>query len=675
MNKHNLRFRQVHLDFHTSPDIPGIGSKFNKKEWQDTLKAAHVNSITIFAKCHHGVSYYPTKVGKVHPNLTCNLLDEQYKACKEINVNAPIYISAGIDMAILEEHPEWLWMAPSKDENFVNYDYAPNGLRTICLNDRYMDYLCAQIEEVCELYPNCDGIFLDIISLKECCCPVCVAKMKELGLDPTKHEDRMKCAEWTLENYYKRTTESCKKTNPDMPVFHNSGHVDKSDTRIIDSYFSHLELESLPTGGWGYDHFPISAKFAKYTGFDFLGMTGKFHTTWGEFGGYKTPEALKFECMQMLAFGSKCSIGDQLHPNGKLDETTYRLIGEAYKEVEAKEAWCENTDNIADICVLSQESVTGIRDQDTNTGRILLESGYLFDLVDRKADFNKYKLLILADSIRIDDELKAKIDNYLAQGGKMILSYEAGLWKDKDEFAFNVGCEYIGLNKYQPDYLVGTGDMALDFYTSPQVMYCQSQNVKLTDGTNMGDIYDPYFNKNRHHYCSHQHAPFNEKNGFAGIVLNKDKNIIYFAHKIFDLYGLYAEIVYKKLAQKAINLLLTEPTVKTNLPSMGRVTFTQQKDKNQYVLHLLYANKSTRASKGVKVNPKGEAFVWDPYQMEVIEELMPIYNTTVEIDVKEDIKSITDEPSGKEIPFTKEKGKIKFTVPEFTCHFMPVLHY
>ena len=673
MNKHHLRFRQVHLDFHTSPDIPGIGSKFNKKEWQDTLKAAHIDSITIFAKCHHGVSYHPTKVGITHPNLTCNLLDEQYKACKEIGVNAPIYISAGIDMAILEDHPSWRWVPP-KDDFQEEFDFAPNGLRPICFNGEYLDYLCKQIEEVVEMYPNCDGIFLDIISLKECVCPTCVKWMKEHGLNPTNHEDRMKCAEHVLEEYYRRTTIACKSTNPEMPVFHNSGHVDKSDMRIINNYFSHLELESLPTGGWGYDHFPVSAKFAKYTGFDFLGMSGKFHTTWGEFGGYKTPEALKYECMQMIAFGAKCSIGDQLHPNGKLDETTYKLIGEAYKEVEAKEAWCDNVENVADICVLSQESVSKLRDQDTAVGRVLLEGGYLFDLVDKYADFNKYKLLIVADTIRVDEELKAKIDEYLAQGGKLILSGDAGLWNDKEEFAFNIGAKNVGMNKFQPDYIQSKGIMALDFYTSPQVMYSQARQVELTDGEGLADVWDPYFNKTWEHYCSHQHAPYDKVNGFPGIVLNKDKNIIYFAHKIFQLYGDYAEIIYKKLCHKAIDFLMPDQTVKTNMPSAGRIVLNDQAGENRYVLHLLYANKSLRGGKG-EYNPKNAAYVWNPYQIEVIEELTPIYNVEVEIDVPKTIKSITNEPTGEEIPFEMVDGKIKFTIPEFTCHFMPVLHY
>ena len=52
--KHPLRYRQIHLDFHTSPHIPSIGAEFDKKRWQETLKDAAVDSITLFSKCHHG---------------------------------------------------------------------------------------------------------------------------------------------------------------------------------------------------------------------------------------------------------------------------------------------------------------------------------------------------------------------------------------------------------------------------------------------------------------------------------------------------------------------------------------------------------------------------------------------------------------------------------------------
>ena len=32
-----MNFRQVHLDFHTSGKIPGIGSKFSKEQFQDAV--------------------------------------------------------------------------------------------------------------------------------------------------------------------------------------------------------------------------------------------------------------------------------------------------------------------------------------------------------------------------------------------------------------------------------------------------------------------------------------------------------------------------------------------------------------------------------------------------------------------------------------------------------------
>ena len=99
--------RKVHLDFHTSPDIPGVGSRFDKKQFQEALKEGCVDSITLFAKCHHGYTYYPSKIGKMHPNLDFDLLGAQIEAAHEIGVKAPIYITVGWSALDIEEHPEW----------------------------------------------------------------------------------------------------------------------------------------------------------------------------------------------------------------------------------------------------------------------------------------------------------------------------------------------------------------------------------------------------------------------------------------------------------------------------------------------------------------------------------------------------------------------------------------
>ena len=44
-----MRFRQVHLDFHTSEKISDIGTKFDKEQFQEALKVGHVDSITVFS--------------------------------------------------------------------------------------------------------------------------------------------------------------------------------------------------------------------------------------------------------------------------------------------------------------------------------------------------------------------------------------------------------------------------------------------------------------------------------------------------------------------------------------------------------------------------------------------------------------------------------------------------
>ena len=670
---HHLRFRQIHLDFHTSPHIPNIGEQFDARQWQDALKLGHVNSITCFSKCHHGWSYHPTSVGRMHPHLKFDLLRAQFEAAKAIDVNVPIYISAGLDDVMAGEHPEWREITVEGRYGGWTAAITSAGFHTMCFGSDYLNYLCEQIVEVVRLFPECDGIFLDIISQGECCCKACLAYMKQHGLDPSSADDRRACARAALDRYYRESTAACRCDNPNMPVFHNSGHVTKGNTGIL-QFFSHLELESLPTGGWGYDHFPLSARYVGKLGLDYMGMTGKFHTTWGEFGGYKHPNALRYECALMLANGAKCSVGDQLHPNGRMDETTYKIIGEAYAEVEAKEPWCDGVCSVADIAVLSTEAETGNRTPDTGAGRALFEEHMLFDLVDRNMELSGYKLLILPDVIEIDDELGTRISAYLKQGGRLLLTGRSGLRKNGEGFAFDIGAEYCGESPFQPDYLdfgVRRLDAALApwFVDSPLVMYMNSEQVKPTTGEVLVRIRNPYFNRTWRHYCSHQHAPAADLSEYAAAV--RKGSVLYLAHPIFSIYAAQGAVAYRHYAANAIRLMLgDDATIATNLPSTARVSLMRQPQHNRYVLHLLHANTILRGG-NVKLSPEG--YVRDSHAVEVIEDLLPLRDVEVTLRLPEAVKSVTLEPQAEEIPFDVENDRIKLRVDEFACHQMVVL--
>ncbi len=658
----HLPFRHVHLDFHTSPDIDGVGSRFDKKRFQEALKLGHVNFITLFSKCHHGWSYHPTEVGKMHPHLSFDLLRAQMDACKEIGVQTPVYLSAGVDTLAGPLHPEWRRISPEGSYSGWGWKPTEPGFHQMCFRGPYLDYLCDQIREVCRNYPDADGIFLDIINTAPCCCRYCQEWMAARGLDLRKPEDLEVCARDVLQTYYERTTAAARELNPAMPVFHNSGNIAPGHRDIL-RFFSHLELESLPTGGWGYDHYPLSAKYVQKLGLDFLGMTGKFQTSWGEFGGFKHPNALRYECAAMLAYGSKCSVGDQLHPDGEMDLSTYGVIGAAYQEVEKKEPWCDHVRNVADVGVLMECAQPGSAADrptpaDTGAGRMLLESHILFDMVDNESDFSEYRVLVLPDAVKIGPALKAKLDAYLARGGRLFLTGASGLDDDRKRFLFDVGATTSGVSGFNPDYVLPKEGLRADYLSTPNVVYAASQRVTVTDGESLGDIFDPYFNREYNHFCSHQHTPYRpEPSGYACGV--RKGNVLYLAHPIFTVYFRKAAVTYREYAMRALRSLLGPSTVEVEgLPSTGRVTLQDQSAEKRQILHLLYANTIRRGG------PGGEG-------IEVVEELLPLYGLKATVRPTKPVTGVRLVPEGRTLAFeTHDDGSISFTVDKLLCHQM-----
>ncbi len=664
---HRLRFRQVHLDFHTSEKIPDVGSRFDKARWQDALKRGRVNSVTLFSKCHHGLSYHDTEVGVRHPHMKEELLPRQIEACREIDVNCPIYISAGYDEAMIARHPEW--GVVRKGGQVFNPLAA--GFKRLCFNTPYLDYLCAQIEEAARRF-DIDGVFLDIVGPVPCYCKWCLAAMLEQGLDPEDDEQVSAFAFDVLRNYYERTTAACRVKDPDLPVFHNSGHIYKG-LKLQMQYVTHLELESLPTGGWGYDHFPLSARYVSHSGMDFMGMTGKFHTTWGEFGGFKRAAALKYECAAMIAAGTKCSIGDQLHPDGDMNEDTYRLIGEAYAHVEKCEPWCEGAEPVCEIAIVSHEAnqhlagrgLTRGSAADEGAGRMMLEAHALFTLIDETMDFARYKLLIFPDEIEFTNELADKVNAFLAAGGKVILSGDSGLSSDRTRFVVDAGLEVAGRSPWRPDYITPGEKLRRAPVRGPFVVYTGAWDVKPVNAETLAGRRIPYFNRRFDHFCSHQHAPDAQDSPYPAVTSNG--RVAYFAHKVFTNYRELGQPLYRDLVQDVVELLIGKPAVVTNLPTGGRMTLTKQPARSRYVLHLLYAALSKRGADAAVSHHKRP--------VEIIEDEIPLYDIDCEAAIPEEVTSVALVPGGRELPFTRDAGRVRFRAPEVRTHQMVELSY
>jgi hypothetical protein len=658
-----LRFRQIHLDFHTSEAIDGIGKNFSKSQFQEALKQGHVDSITVFSKCHHGWAYHPSDKNEIHPGLKFDLLKEMIDAAHEINVKTPVYISAGLDEKMARRHPEWLLRHENESTTWVG-DFMKPGYHQFCMNSPYLDYLLSQIEEVVSKY-DADGIFLDIVGVRAFCrCQNCVSTIRKEGKDPRDAEVMTELAEKVYANYTKRVEEVIHSIKPGMKIFHNGGHI-RRGRRDLAKMNTHLELESLPTGGWGYDHFPLSARYAQGLGMEFLGMTGKFHNTWGEFGGYKHPNALRYEAALSIANGAKCSIGDQLHPEGIMDSATYKLIGAAYSEVEKKEAWCKSVQSITEVAVLSLEAVSGADEDHNQSGvsgtidsgavRMLLEGKILFDVIDMETDFCKYKLIILPDLVHISQDLKVKLSNFLNKGGKILATGESGLNKDKTEFAIDLGVKYIGENPFNPDFFRPFFELT-SLNNAGFVMYSKGQNIELAGGTEIGKRENPYFNRDLFTFCSHQHTPNSMEYGGPGMV--KSNNGIYIAWNMFEDYATSGSLALKEIVLYGIKELLGEKLLETNLPTQGIVTLMKQENEKRYINHLLYVSPIKRGK-----------------NVEVIEDIIPVYDVKVSIKIPEKINKVYLAPQMEELEFVNENNRVNYTVPKLECHQMVVITF
>ncbi len=670
---YELRYRQIHLDFHTSEAIEGIGSAFDPEEFAATLDRARVNSVTAFARCHHGWLYYESAAfpERVHPHLARrDLLAAQVGACHACGIRVPAYITVQWDHYTSQRHPEWAVLTP--DGRLAGTPPLEAGFyRALCVNSPYRAFLKAQTREVLESVPV-DGIFFDIVGLQECVCPHCREGMAEAGLDATRHADRLAWGQRTLDAFRADMTAFCRRYRPedDFTLFYNGGHIGPADRAGIEAY-THLEIESLPSGGWGYAHFPLSARYARGLGLDVLGMTGKFHTTWGDFHSFKNRAALEYECFRMLAANTKCGVGDQLHPTGRLCPHVYDLIGSVYREVERKEPWCRDARAVTEIGVLTPEEFSGERASESAIGvlRMLTELGRQFDILDSRGDLSAYPLLVLPDSIRLDAALAGRLAEYLAAGGRVLATFESGLTPEGDRFALDewgvalrpeatraldgalARGRAFGGHAYA-EYVLAEGPLGAGLPPTEHAMYLKGAEVDaLPASETLLATVSSYFDRTGAHFCSHNQTPSSGR--VAGPAAVRAGGVVYFAHPLCTQYGHYGSRWCKTLLGNAIDLLLPDPLVRHNGPSTLEVTVNEQAAEDRWVAHLLHYVPERRAT-----------------TIDTIEDVIPLCDIDLSLRVARRPRAVRLVPEGGGVPFECADGRVAFRLPRLEGHAM-----
>ncbi|MFZ2654295.1 MAG: alpha-amylase family protein [Victivallales bacterium] len=170
---HKRCYSRLLIDNHISEDDPLFMTKFEPARYVEMVKKAGVESSMVYAVCHNGNSYYPTKVGHMHANLKGrDIFGETVDLLRKEGIVPIAYYTSIFHNHSAKAHPEWrMTDSNGKQRNNRYWWSCPN-------NDDYVAFTLAQIGEV--IAYDVDGIFNDMTFWPVVCvCANCRTKYLE----------------------------------------------------------------------------------------------------------------------------------------------------------------------------------------------------------------------------------------------------------------------------------------------------------------------------------------------------------------------------------------------------------------------------------------------------------------------------------------------------------------
>ncbi|MBD2863082.1 family 10 glycosylhydrolase [Paenibacillus oceani] len=571
--------RAVHIDFHTMPDIPDFGERFDAVQFARTLADARVDFINFFAKCNIGFAYYPTKIGIPHPHLKFDMLGQVVEECRKLGIGVTAYFNVGLDHEMARKRRDWTVV--NEDGQIIYGDRTANFFRNMCYHSGYRDYMLAMIREVLERYPV-EGVFLDCMAVRPCHGNECLETMREKGMDPL---DPGQVREFAREALLEFCRDVKKLVGDDKFLYLNG-----LSTQETKGLRTHWEIECLP-GAWSYDFFPAQAAYIRNLGQQVFYMTGRFHANWGDFGGLKSKASLQNDCWDAIMNAMPTSVGDHMHPRDGLDEPVYRMIGDIYRDIERYEPWTDEAAAVADVAVLTRTD-GHLHGCHAGAVRMLGELKLTYDIIDEEMEFDRYNLLIMPDQITVTPALRAKLKAHLSAGKGIISSGHSGLDEAHTGFAMEEWqLSYEGKDASNASYFRIKENAGDDIPDMPCSMYGTGIRMKLGEGSRtIADYVQPYFNRRWDGFHGSFYTPPEKENGEPAVA--RCGNIIHFCFPVFGNYNRHAYPVHKYAVKHCIDQLLAQPVIRCErIPTTARVTVTAKERNRMIHIKLTYPEK------------------------------------------------------------------------------------
>ncbi|MFI6154788.1 alpha-amylase family protein [Kitasatospora sp. NPDC051170] len=661
MNAHNPALfprRTVHLDFHTGPDIPDVGRDFDPATFARTFREARVDSVTVFAKCHHGHLYYGTDRPERHPGLApdLDLLAEQVEALHAEGIRAPIYLSLQVDEYAAREHPEWV--AHDEKLGIIRWtDSAFNaGWNVLDMSSPYADHFADQLDEVLRRFAPVDGIFVDMCWTQPSASRWAVDGMREEGLDPADADHRVRYANLVAQRYMARYSAMVEKAlHPDsaMGVWFNG----RPKTGLTEErqFVRHVEIEGLPTGGWGYAFLPYVSRFVRPLGLPTLSHTGRFHESWGDNAALKPRAALLYENSQMLSQGLTSGVGDVLHPRGVPSPAVYDLIGSVYRHIEACEPFLDGGRVLSELAVIVDPGL-GDNPGPSNIGavRALQQLRAQFDVVPPGADLGGYRAVLVPETTKVDEALAERLQAYRQAGGAVLLVGPA-LLRDGGEPALpDLPVEGLAPAPAGESFLAceGVPGVPEDF---PVISHGSRLTALARPGAEvLARVVEPYFPRSWDRFCGHSYTP--PADGGEEVAVAVGGGVAAVAVSLLDAFHRHGLETYRLLLGATLDRLLPDPLLRAGGP-----------------VHLETA--VVRTATGTVVHLTSFVPSRETPELDLVHDPFPLVDVPVALRLTTAPRSVRLQPAGRELEWRHDGEYVHTRVTTVDGHAMLVVEH
>ncbi|MCW5977867.1 MAG: beta-galactosidase trimerization domain-containing protein [Bryobacteraceae bacterium] len=667
-------YRHLHIDAHFS-ECDEVYASFDAEAAARMFETAGFQMVCYFGACHGGYSYYPTRIGVVHPGLKRNFTGEMTKALKKRGIRTLVYMKAGFDRRHHRSHPEWLCVHDPSQTTAT-----PSGESgEMCLNSPWVDQVqIPQAKEILSLYDP-DGFFFDIavhqFITANCYCRYCRESFaREAGgemPDSDNHPAAFAYRKWAnrrLLAHIDKLQAELGAEKPDVVIVTNWAWLTRLPLNPP-SYVKLINWDPPPPNMSVYAlNFSLEARYLSSLGDRAWCLHNTRGNTWGDYA-LREEAAFREEVAIELAAGGRSLLSDDAYPSGNPDPEVYELYSRVNQRTRELEPYVKDCRPVKDVAILHSADSIGAKTPMvlspewkpspayhpvTGAHKALVEGHVQVAILNSDVlvkTLEQYKALILPDQRILDEKEIAAIRQFVREGGSLFATHATSSRDvNNHELADFALADVLGIR------LAGAGKSERSFLRIPERIAAfgvPRMDVQLTGGytrveTTTARTLAPLVEGE-----GPKQAPAVEPAG-PGITLNRygKGRAIYCAAPLFSAYYAHGPAMLRKLALWMLDVVhpATARSIVLDKAPPSVEVFFNERGQDRFV-HL--------------VNYAGDKREGGPSQSQ---ERARVHGVRVRARTPARPSSVAGVPAGRAVAFEWREGWVTFEAAPFDIH-------